>query len=206
MASVGSSIGALWHVRPIGPGKGSVGRSETARPGERGTTTAPYDPARHHRHSIRLPSYDYARPGAYFVTVVTHDRQRLFGAIVDGAMRLNECGEAVRRGWLDLPQHYPGVCLDECVIMPNHVHGVIVLQDDPAADRRSGLPEIVRNFKTFSARAVNARRAATGVPVWQRNYYEHVVRDGAELDRVRAYIAANPARWAVDHENPDRLL
>jgi REP element-mobilizing transposase RayT len=188
------------------------------------------DPYRHHRRSIRLKGYDYAQPGAYFITICTQDRAYLFGEVVDGEMRLNEYGKVVEFTWHDLVNHVSGIALDAFVVMPNHVHGIVIITDGPAATtavgagsepaptepaptepaptepaptlNRHGLPEIVRQFKTFSARRINALRGTLGVPVWQRNYYEHVIRDEESLSRIRQYILENPARWAVDRENP----
>ncbi len=177
-----------------------------------------YDPGRHHRHSLRLKGYDYAQPGAYFVTICTQDRACLFGTVVDGQMRLNEYGEIVRATWLDLPNHLPHVELDAFVVMPNHVHGIIVINDNPVGagsvgagsepapttgpTRRHGLPEIIRQFKTFSARRINQTRGTPGAPVWQRNYYEHVIRTEESLHRIREYVLSNPMRWTTDRENP----
>lgn len=190
-----------------------------------------YIPDRHHRRSIRLQGYDYAQAGAYFVTVCTQDRACLFGDIFDGEMRLNTVGWMVHAGWLGLPDHYAGVELDTFVVMPNHFHGIVVIADDrnpglagaglvgaglkpartkPARTkpvpttgvRRHGLPEIVRGFKTFSARRINQTRQAPGVSVWQRNYHEHIIRDEASLRRIREYILNNPVQWALDRENP----
>ena len=176
-----------------------------------------YDPAKHHRRSIRLKGYDYSQAGAYFVTICTRNRECLFGDIVDGEMRLNELGIIVQRTWLDLPNHVGGIVLDAFVIMPNHVHGIITITDrggntvgagsEPApttrVPNRHGLPEIVRQFKTFSSRRINARRQTPGLPVWQRNYYEHVIRDERSLERIREYIANNPLQWELDRENPN---
>lgn len=197
----------------------------------------PFDPQKHHRRSIRLKDYDYSQPGAYFVTICAHDRELLFGNIHHDIMHLNRMGLAVRKTWLDLPYHYPHVVLDAFVIMPNHVHGIIVLTEDdgggsvpgdvstleqieaghvPAANPletrpynlaklakpRHALPEIVRAFKTFSAQRVNALRRTSGIPVWQRNYYEHIVRNHDEWELIRAYIENNPFEWDHDVENP----
>jgi len=167
-------------------------------------------PAQHRRRSIRLRGYDYAQPGAYFVTIVAHGRECLFADIVDGQTRLTEAGRIVDAAWRDLPNHYPGLALDAFVIMPNHVHAIIQLQAvgagfKPAptpAERPRPLSEIVRAFKSFSSRRINENRGTSGLPVWQRNYYEHVVRDDESLDRIRCYIVHNPARWAVDRDNP----
>ena len=120
--------------------------------------------------------------------------------------------------WHDLVNHYPRVELDVFVVMPNHVHGIIVLTDvdrptdvgagfkpalTPARSRPYGLPEIVRAFKTFSSRRINEAKSTPGEPVWQRNYYERVIRDEAELDHARRYIVGNPTNWPRDAENPD---
>ncbi len=182
----------------------------------------------HTRRSIRLQNYDYNQPGAYFVTICTHERACRFGEIADGEMQLNEYGLTVVGCWEDLPNHYPHVELGAFVVMPNHVHGIIVLVEDahvvgaglrpaptepapttfaptdgPAPTtrpKRHGLPEIVRAFKSFSARRINERRNTPGIPLWQRNYYERVIRSESELNSVRRYIANNLLRDAEDGE------
>jgi len=153
--------------------------------------------------SLRLPGYDYSQAGAYFVTACTQNRVMLFGEVIDGDVRLNEMGTIVQQIWDDLPTHYHGIDLDGFIVMPNHVHGIIILADESA--RRHAIPEIVRGFKTFSARRVNERAGKSGV-LWQRGYYEHVIRNEKALDRIRAYIANNPARWADDPENISRAV
>ena len=205
-----------------------------------------YDPQKHHRQSIRFKGYDYSQPGGYFVTVVAQNRECLFGEIVEREMRLSRAGRIVQQAWTDLPNHYSHVVLDEFVIMPNHVHGIIVLTDtgrgrsisggivlpdqdrdsmepvpdpdqtcpytidkstrpyDPRPGTRHALPEIVRAFKSFSARRINALRRTPGRPVWQRNYYERIIRDEAELKLIREYIRYNPTQWESDQENPGR--
>ncbi len=170
-----------------------------------------YDPKKHHRRSIRLNGYDYAQPGAYFVTTVTHQRECLFGDVVDGEMMLNVCGEIAKLVWDELPNHYPYVILDEFCVMPNHVHMIIVLSETSSSrggfqthpyPKRHALPEIVRGFKTFSARRINESQNSRGVPVWQRNYYERIVRDDREMNAIRQYIQNNPLNWEQDKENP----
>ena len=175
-----------------------------------GFETRPYGPK---RRSIRLKGYDYTEAGAYFVTICTQDRTCLFGDVVDEEIRLNEAGQVVQAVWDELPNHYPNVELDEFVVMPNHVHGIIVIVGadvgagfKPAPTipvKRHGLAEIVRALKTFSARRINELRGTPGRSVWQRNYYEHIIRDEESLNRIREYIANNPAQWALDRENPD---
>ncbi len=160
--------------------------------------------------SIRLKGYDYFQAGAYFVTICTKDRVCLFGDVVDGAMILDTPGQIVLKAWGELPRHYPHVRLDAFVVMPNHVHGIIMLYDSveaglkPAATTRHPLPEVVRALKTFSSRRINAWRHKPGIPFWQRNYYEHVIRSERDLQRIREYVVTNPLKWALDRENPQR--
>lgn len=174
----------------------------------------------HHRRSIRLQGYDYSQAGAYFVTIVTQDRTCLFGGVVDGQMRLNDHGEIVREEWLRTAQMRPNVTLDAFVIMPNHVHGIIILHERTTPDGRgtlqraptlehfgkptsNSIPTIVRLFKSATTKRINIARTMPGIAVWQRNYYEHIVRDEGSLNRIREYIETNPWQWAVDRENPD---
>jgi putative transposase len=190
-----------------------------------------YDPEVHHRLSIRLKGFDYSRAGAYFVTICAQGRECLFGAIEIGEMVLNDVGVIVQAVWGDLINHVPGIDLGDFVIMPNHVHGIVLLvgagskparfavEDigadvpdkpraglEPAPTPRCGLPEIVRQFKTFSARRINAIRYAPGVPVWQRNYYEHVIRDEDNYRRITEYIVTNPCRWEEDSLHPNATV
>ncbi len=118
-------------------------------------------------------------------------------------MRLNDAGRIAQATWDGLPEHYPNVELGAFVAMPNHVHGVIVLNDRVGAGLKPAptVPEIVRALKTFSARRINEMRGTPGVSVWQRNYFEHVIRNEESLNRIRQYILDNPARWALDQEN-----
>ena len=175
------------------------------------------------RRSIRLRGFDYSRDGAYFITVCTRGRVCLLGDVVEGEMRLSEAGLVAQAAWEGLPHHYPHVQLDAWVIMPNHVHGIVILAEadrdpitvgaglkpaptgNPGNAARHGLPEVVRAFKSFSARRINALLGASGVPFWQRNYYEHVIRDEEALHRIRRYIVGNPARWDEDPENPNAV-
>ena len=142
------------------------------------------NPLLRRRRLLRLRSYDYSAPGAYFVTIVTRQRILLFGDVVSGAMRLNPAGRIVLSLWDSLPTHYPGVELAEFVVMPNHVHGIIVIREGGAihelplqrADdalrlsrRRMLLPRVIGRFKMTSARSINALRAGAGSALWQRN-------------------------------------
>lgn len=146
---------------------------------------------------MRLPAYDYAQAGAYFITVCTHHRELL---LVDDGIR-----DVVLQAWLSLPARFPSVVLDEFVVMPNHVHGVMVLggaaSGAPTQDAIS-LATAVRAFKSLSAVAGNKLLNRPGRPFWQRTYYEHIVRNEADLNRIRQYIRDNPANWESDPENP----
>ena len=155
------------------------------------------------RRSLRLPGYDYSQAGAYFITACTQNRVMLLGEVIDCSVRLNELGTIVQQTWDDLPTHYQGIDLDAFVVMPKHLHGIMILSDQ--YERRHAISEIMRGFKTFSARRVNERAGKRGV-LWQRGYYEHVIRNEKALDRIRAYIANNPARWADDPENISRAV
>ena len=164
--------------------------------------------------------------GVYFITVCAQDRQCLFGEVVDGEIRLNDTGRMVQAVWEELSIHYPGVEGDGFVVMPNHFHGIIVIADvTVGADLRVGpnsegahpthqgahtgapLPTVVQWFKTMTTNEYMRGIKTFGwTPfpgqLWQRNYYEHIVRDDVSLNRIRQYILDNPARWEFDRENP----
>jgi REP element-mobilizing transposase RayT len=168
-----------------------------------------FDPDIHHRHSIRLREYDYSSSGAYFITICAFQRECLFGEVVDGEMRLNEVGKIVREEWLNTAVMRPDVYLDVYVIMPNHFHTVIFVHDDIGAHssaplrRQSGsIGSIVAGFKSAATKRINALRDNPGCPVWQRNYYEHVIRNENDLATIRQYIADNPLKWDLDENNP----
>ena len=161
-------------------------------------TSSKFDPNRHRRRSIRLKDYDYSRIGAYFVTICAYRRQALFGEISNGEMVPNPLGHAVDRHWAHLAQHHWHVELDEYVVMPNHFHGILILAQQ---SNQHDMTEVIRGFKTFSARRINQLRGLKGVPVWQRNYYEHIIRDQAALENIRRYIQRNPKTWETDKLN-----
>ena len=180
-----------------------------------------FDPQKHHRRSIRLKEHDYSQPGGYFVTIVTYRRDILFGEIVNGEMKLNDYGRIADECWRLIPGHFPNVELGVHVVMPNHMHGIIVINEgaDADASARRGtiyrapteqfgkpvarsIPTIIRSFKSAVTRRIGRELNATGI--WQRNYYEHIIRDDREMDRIHRYIESNPSMWADDNENPLR--
>jgi REP element-mobilizing transposase RayT len=177
----------------------------------------PYLPEIHHRRSIRLKGYEYSRTGAYFMTICVKNRECLFGGIFDGRMVLNDAGKIIERVWEDLPARFPSVELDAFALMPNPVHGIIAIRNGPvgaglalpdkqgAASSAPTLGDVVRTFKSISAIRVNRLLSGSGQPLWQRSYYEHIIRDDGELNRTREYIQDNPVNWSKDENHPDRL-
>jgi putative transposase len=173
------------------------------------TNKSQYNPQIHHRRSIRLSGYDYTQAGRYFITICTYNRQNLFGEIVNGEMALNEYGRIVAACWQELARHFPNITLGEWVIMPNHVHGIIVIGrgEASAADASPLQPNgtqpgsigaMAQNFKSVAARKINKLRGTPGTAVWQRNYWEHIIRDQQAYQRIAQYIINNPAKWDED--------
>ncbi|MBL8044893.1 MAG: transposase [Anaerolineales bacterium] len=179
-----------------------------------------YDPLIHHRRSIRLKNYDYRQAGAYFVTFCVQNREHLLGEIIEGEMHLSDYGRIVTETWLWLAENYSWIVLDVSVVMPNHFHGILVINDEgrrggspapsPQAQARTAptsnhkpLGRLVGAFKTVSTKHINQLRGTPGATFWQRNYYEHVIRNEADLKRIREYIVLNPARWNNDLYNPN---
>lgn len=184
-----------------------------------------FDPNKHHRRSIRLKNYDYTQPGAYFVTICTQKRLCLFGNVVDGHMVLNDGGQMVKKWWMELPNKYPTIQTDAHVVMPNHFHGVVVIvgadlrvcpNDDgenqkhlnqkQGAHTGAPLPTILQWFKTMTTNAYIQGVKQNGWPpfmgkLWQRNYYEHIVRNDGELNIIHTYIHNNPRNWTTDNNH-----
>jgi REP element-mobilizing transposase RayT len=216
------------------------------------------------RRSIRLKGYDYSQSGTYFVTICTQNRESLFGESREGEMRLNDAGRMVQSVWNELPVFYSGVVTDEFIVMPNHIHGIVILSipspvgatprgrpaddarqsDEPQNAQQNGqsqgqsdwgqngqpqgvaptgdggdfvpmetvalsLSDVVHRFKTLTTkRYIDGVKQGDWQPfvgrVWQRNYYEHIIRNEKSLNRIRQYIANNPAQWETDDENPHR--
>jgi REP element-mobilizing transposase RayT len=166
----------------------------------------PYDPKIHHRRSHRLPGYDYSQPGKYSVTICTGSKEHLFGQVVEGEMRRNEVGDYVALCWKWLGQHYPYVELDIWIVMPNHLHGILVITNGRGGSRtaptkRKPLGRLVGAFKTASTDWYNQQRGTPGAPLWQRDFYDHIIRSKDELNKIRQYIRTNPLRWGSDPEN-----
>ncbi len=167
----------------------------------------------HKRRSLRLPGYDYRNDGVYFVTVCAHQKRCIFGEILNGTMILNECGFIVEEEWLRAELIRPNVELEMYVLMPNHLHGVIVLRDehdkqkmnsDLAATpisstlKAGSLGAIIGQFKSVASKRIRRLKNPPERPIWQRNYYESIIRTPDIWNRTRDYIAANPMRWRED--------
>ena len=186
--------------------------------------TNKFDPFRHHRRTIRLKGWDYASAAAYFVTICTYQHQNLFA---------NEpfC-RIVKNSWQNIPDHPHSrfVKLDEWIVMPNHLHGIIIITEticrdvgyetttspdkdilvSDASSLRSApagsLGVLIGNFKSVVTRRINRIRKSQGAKVWQRGYYERIVRNERELNAIRQYIRENPWRWSEDRENLDNII
>lgn len=191
-----------------------------------------YDPDIHNRRSMRLKGYDYSQAGAYLVTVVTQERLTLFGDVLKGRMQLNPAGEMVQRIWKEMPDRFPHIVMDTFIAMPNHVHGIIILAGAgragtqnsykpsefdmktrattrvaPTVDGRTRLGNVVGVFKSLTTlEYTRGVRDMNWLPfkrrLWQRNFYEHIVRTDASLQKYRKYIVDNPVQWPFDRENP----
>jgi len=167
------------------------------------------------RKITRLKGYDYSHPGAYFVTVCVHNRECLFGEITGNDIRLNEYGMIAKDEWIKSPDIRKEIKLDEYIVMPNHIHGIVWI-DSVGANGRSPLHRTNMGSKTLSSfmagykstvtKQINGLRRLPGIPVWQRNYYEHIIRNDAELNRIRQYIIENPLKWNMDSENPNNII
>jgi putative transposase len=205
-----------------------------------------YNPQEHHRRSIRLKGYDYSKIGAYFVTLAVFRHECLFGEIVNGGMRLNRFGEIVQQWWDEIPVHFPNVETWAFVLMPNHIHGIIVItdrrgtvpvpNDNQTTNQRRGevispcgnknnkdgetpqmggetpplptptLGQVIAYFKYQSTKEMNTLGHSVITKFWQRNYYEHIIRNEKEMENIWKYIEMNPSRWDEDEEDPWRNL
>lgn len=206
-----------------------------------------FNPGIHHRRSIRLQGYDYSQTGAYFVTICVHDRECLFGEIVEMAdeyrgesrkadeypksgechsplreMVMNDFGRIVQDEWVRSAEIRAEIELGEFVVMPNHFHGIVLITNDarrgdrpvaltPVATtipgpQKKSIGALVAGFKSAVTKRINETRNFPGLPVWQRNYHEHVIRDDADYDRIAKYVATNPQRWIEDKLHPDNFV
>lgn len=199
-----------------------------------------YNPQIHHRRSIRLKGYDYTQAGAYFITICSHQREHVFGEIVNGEMKLNKFGLVAKQQWEKLPERFPNIELGAFILMPNHEHGIIQIIErerrGTADTSRKGIagnlrnldedssryaltknqqkfgkmipnsiPTILRSYKSAVAYRINLMRGVKAAPVWQRNYYDHIVRNEKELELITKYIDYNPLNWQLDRDNLENI-
>lgn len=177
-----------------------------------------YNPEIHHRRSIRLKGYDYSQPGAYFITLCTYQRQYWFGEIYQAKMHLNQLGNIVAQEWLKSEQMRPNIKLDEWMIMPNHFHAIVwIVQSEGVYEgvcntpqrpqrpkfrrQRNSLASLISGFKSVVTRRINLCCHHNSLPIWQRNYYESIIRNEKALNNIRAYIQNNPINWDEDIDN-----
>ena len=183
-----------------------------------------YGANKHYRRSIRLKGYDYSQPGAYFVTICAYQRQCIFGTIIDEQMCLNQYGEIVADEWQKSSVIRQEIKLDRWVVMPNHFHGIVMITSNGVGARRAASPlgngrsplqgnshrqmkpkslsSLMASFKSITTKKINILRNAPKTPLWQRNYYEHIIRDRNSMNKIREYIINNPLSWSIDQLHP----
>jgi putative transposase len=178
-----------------------------------------YDPLLPNRRSVRIKPFDYAQPAAYFITICAHTNRNIFGEVVSGTIRLNELGRIVEESWRALPNHFYNIRLAAHVFMPNHLHGIVSIQDPvrrgaqmtgadalvyPTGARRFGaagrgsIPTIVRSFKSAVSKKARAVLRKPLFQVWQSGYHEHIIRNQDDFEKTCEYIRLNPIRWSLD--------
>jgi len=170
-----------------------------------------YNPQIYHRRSIRLKGYNYSQAGAYFITICTTNRACLFGHIFNGKMILNDAGKIAFDAWMQTPNIRSNIELDAFVVMPNHIHGIVIIHggelhspgyekgecNSPLRSPSNNIGAIVRGYKSSVTRQIRLLNHSIDV-VWQRNYYGHIIRDEMSYERIAEYINNNPLKWNED--------
>jgi len=146
------------------------------------------------RHSIRLKNYDYSSTGYYHVTICSYDRKNIFGDVKEHRVELSVCGQLVKAEWLKLKLAYKNIALDEFIIMPNHIHGIIMLKykSNPT------LGDIICRYKSITTRKYNKMNHTNGNVIWQLNYHDQIMRNEQHLYATQKYIMQNPLNWDKD--------
>jgi REP element-mobilizing transposase RayT len=177
-----------------------------------------YNLVRHNRKSIRLKGYDYSQPGEYFITICTHDKKCVFGKVIEEKIILSPIGEIAKKCWEEIPEHYPKVELDEYIIMPNHIHGIIIMSEGRdlinqilttennfplMKNPKETLGKIIRYYKARSTKLIHNSGYIDFQ--WQSLFYDRIVRSDNELNNIRDYITNNPLKWYLDEENPNNI-
>ena len=185
-----------------------------------------YNPDRYRRRSIRLQGYDYTSPNAYFVTICSYNHESLFGDVKMDKIVLNQFGRIIFEKWNQIPKYFKNTQIDQFIIMPNHLHGIVIIvtakhsseefteslnnkhknasPSHPAGTMPDSVSSIIQNFKSVTTRKINQIRKTSSAKLWQRNYYEHIVRNEKELNQIREYIIDNPLKWEFDEDNPKK--
>jgi REP element-mobilizing transposase RayT len=176
-----------------------------------------------HRKSLRLSYYDYSQSGAYFVTFCASQHRQLFGEVQNGEMQLNAVGRVAAAQWKHLEYRFPEIELGEWIIMPNHIHGILIItgKGEASQQKSSALPTrsvndasplrltgtrpgsigaIIQNYKSVVSRKIAKQDGEPRGSIWQRNYYEHIIRNDRELQAITDYILTNPQNWEKDTE------
>jgi putative transposase len=164
------------------------------------------------RKPTRLAGFNYSWEGAYFITLVSHDRQHLFGKIKDGDFISNPIGEIIQKEWIRSAEIRSEIELDDWCVMPNHFHAIVCIKETNPVVTQNLIPRpkflqkprslgsLVSGFKSSVTLKANQWRGTPGLPIWQRNYYDHIIRDEMDLNRIREYILNNPLKWELDKE------
>jgi len=166
-----------------------------------------YNPERHHRKSIRLKEYDYSNPNWYYITICTKNFKQWFGKIIGGEMRYNDLGKIAIKYFQEIPIHFINTEIDYLIVMPNHVHGIVIINNFVGTRDRvslqqfgksiqNSLPLIINQYKGSVTRHV--RRNGHEKISWQSRFYEHIIRNDKDLFRIRKYIQINPLKWEMD--------
>ncbi len=179
-----------------------------------------YKPNIHHCQSIRLRGYDYSQPGGYFITICTQHRECNLGELINGEIQFTVQGMIASVFWLEISHHFPNVKLDKFILMPNHIHGIIFITDKnigeinnkgekggetpPLRKGKTSLGQIVAYYKYRTTKIINQIDETPGQRIWQRNFYDRIIRTEKALHIMRQYIANNPQRWNKDLYNPRR--
>jgi len=166
------------------------------------------------RKPTRLKSYNYGQNGYYFITICTKDRKYLFGKIINGIMTLNEYGKIAKNEINDMPKHYKNIVVDNFVIMPNHIHIILIIVGAPLAAPDVNTPKSTNDITEKAGAASGAptignivRELKSGIskkcrfPIWQRNYHDHIIRDQEDYKKIYNYIENNPLQWELDCHN-----
>jgi putative transposase len=165
------------------------------------------------RRSIRLPHFNYTQTAQYFVTICAFQMRCLFGRVENNVVVLNVIGRINDECWREIPMHFPRLAVDPFVVMPNHLHGILTIQDGhgdavPLRDERfqkpvpGSIPTVLRSYKAVVTYRVRHELRRADLHVWQSNYFERVIRSGKEFEASSRYIVENPRTWRVDKANP----